>query len=74
MSYPAIFATQMAHYAFALQKSGATQAQMLSVLRKATGHSQGVVTAAVIASAPTDEDLVTRAVSAARYMLWQGVR
>ena len=74
VSYAAIFAAQIAHYAVALKLSGVTQAQMLSVLKAATGHSQGVVAAAVISSAATDEDLVVRAALAAKYMLWQGTR
>ena len=74
VSYPLIFATQMAHYCNALKHSGATHAQLLGVLKGATGHSQGVVAAAVISSSATDTDLLTRSAAAARYMLWQGTR
>lgn len=74
VSYPLIFATQMAHYCNALKHSGATHAQLLGVLKGATGHSQGVVAAAVISSSTTDADLLTRSAAAARYMLWQGTR
>ena len=46
----------------------------ISVLKGATGHSQGVVTAAVISSSKDDAALVANAAAGARYMLWQGAR
>ena len=46
----------------------------ISVLKGATGHSQGVVTAAVISSSKDDAALVANAAAGAKYMLWQGAR
>jgi fatty acid synthase subunit beta len=74
VSYPLVFITQIAHYAVALRRAGATQEQMVGVFKGMTGHSQGVVAAAVIASATSDVDLCTKASVAAKYMLWQGTR
>lgn len=74
VSYPLIYATQLAHYAVAIASAGVQQDQMVSVLKGATGHSQGVVTAAVIASSSDDATLVANAAAGAKYMLWQGAR
>lgn len=74
VSYPLIFATQIGHYCAMLDRAGTSHAKMLGAFKGATGHSQGVVAAAVISSAPTDAALVESAATAAKYMLWQGTR
>lgn len=74
VSYPLIFATQIVHYCAILDQSGISHEKMLSGLKAATGHSQGVVTAAVISSSATDTELIQRAALGAKYMLWQGTR
>lgn len=74
VSYPLVFACQLANYVVTLQRTGCAHADFIPTVKGATGHSQGVVAAAVVASAATDADLITRAALGAKYMLWQGTR
>ena len=72
MSYPLIFLSQMATYAWALDKQGVTQAN--HAYCAGASLSQGVV-AALITSVSADNDaLVRNTVLFARYMFWHGLR
>jgi len=72
VSYPLIFLAQMATYAWALDKQGATQAN--HAYCAGASLSQGVV-AALVASVSKDNDaLVRNTVLFARYMFWHGLR
>ena len=59
VSYPLVFVTQMAHYVGSLARLGLSQQEMRTLLDGSTGHSQGVVAAAVASLAADDEALVT---------------
>ena len=74
MSYPLIGLTQLAQYKNTLHKCGMNQAQMSQLVKGATGHSQGVVAAAAVASAIDDADLVQKAQDVAKYLFWHGTR
>jgi fatty acid synthase subunit beta len=74
VSYALIYTTQLTHYALALTTTGVSHAEMLSVLKSSSGHSQGVVAAVVISSSSSDEQLLARAAAGGKYMVWQGAR
>jgi len=59
VSYPLVFVTQMAHYVGSLTRLGISQQAMQTLLDGSTGHSQGVVAAAVVSLAADEEALVT---------------
>ncbi len=54
-SYPLVGLTQLGHYVSTLAKLGKTHEEM--VFKGATGHSQGVVSAVVLASSATTAEL-----------------
>eukprot|EP00741_Cyanophora_paradoxa_P008488 tig00001335_g8213.t1 len=74
VSYPLTFVTQMAHYYVALRLSRRQAREFLALFRGATGHSQGLVAAAVAAASPSEGELLARASAAARAMFWTGLR
>ena len=57
-----------------LQAMGTSQAEMGSVLRGATGHSQGVASAVVVSWAEDDGALLRKSVLVIRYLFWHGLR
>ncbi len=67
VSYPLIYACQLVNYVAMLQRTGLSHSELLPAVKGATGHSQGVVAAAVVASAASDEELLAKAALGARY-------
>lgn len=74
ISYPMILLTQLANWCEALDKLRLTPRDLCNFFQGATGHSQGVVAAVVVASSKTLQDYLKRSESAIRYMFWHGVR
>ena len=64
VSYPLVGLTQLAHYVATLAKLGKTHEEM--VFKGATGHSQGVASAVVLASSATTEELNANALKMVR--------
>lgn len=73
LSQPGIFVTQMAHLV-ALAERGFDPAVLTGHASVATGHSQGVMAALVVAEGHGLAPLATRVAEIATYFLWQGYR
>jgi malonyl CoA-acyl carrier protein transacylase len=63
-SYPLVGLTQLAHYVSTLAKLGKTHEEM--AFKGATGHSQGVASAVVLASSATTAELNANALKMVR--------
>ncbi|RHY21186.1 hypothetical protein DYB25_011162, partial [Aphanomyces astaci] len=74
VSYPLVFLTQVATYLAFVEANGWSHEAFLRRLRGATGHSQGVVAAVLLASATTSTELITLGLQYLRLMFWHGVR
>jgi enoyl reductase-like protein/3-oxoacyl-ACP reductase-like protein/acyl dehydratase len=74
VSMPLIGLTQLAHYYNTLCITGKTPGEMLALLKGATGHSQGIVSAVAIASSRTPEELIANCRKAAAALFWLGTR
>ena len=74
VSLPLIGLVQLAHYQVTCKTLGKTPGEVLERFSGTTGHSQGVVTAAAIASANTWEEFSQAAKSALTMLFWIGMR
>jgi fatty acid synthase subunit beta len=74
VSYPLIALTQITNYLVSLQCTGCSVSEMRALLKGAAGHSQGVVSALLIAWAADEADLVSKAGQIIRYLFWHGTR
>lgn len=74
VSQPAIFVSQMANYVLSL-KHGYNNADFFNNIKKAFGHSQGVMPAVVASMALGDEaKMAEKSRAAVTYLFWQGTR
>lgn len=74
VSLPLIGLCQLAHYTVTCRTLGKNPGEVLEHLRGATGHSQGIVTAAAIAAADTWESFDKYAKDALTILFWIGSR
>lgn len=74
VSYPLIGLTQLANYAATLDRLEATPGDFRGRLKGATGHSQGVASAVVVACSRNEEELVQNARDMVEYLFWHGTR
>ncbi|KAL3469377.1 acyl transferase domain-containing protein [Aspergillus californicus] len=74
VSLPLIGLVQLAHFAVTCKVLGREPGEILERFRGTTGHSQGIVTAAAIASATTWESFKKAAASALTMLFWIGLR
>ena len=74
VSLPLIGLVQLAHYQVACKAMGQTPGQLLDRLSGTTGHSQGIVTAAAIATADTWDSFAAAAKEAITILFWIGMR
>lgn len=74
VSYPLIGLTQLANYADTLDRLNVSPGDFRARLKGTTGHSQGVVSAVVIASSGTREEFVKRGCEMVEYLFWHGAR
>ena len=74
VSLPLIGLVQLAHYAIACQSLGLTPGEVAERLAGTTGHSQGIVTAALITTADSWESYEKAARQAITILFWIGCR
>jgi len=74
VSLPLIGLVQLAHYTVTCKALGRQPGDLLERIRGTTGHSQGVVTAAAIATATTWESFAQAARNALTMLFWIGLR
>lgn len=74
VSFPLIGLVQLAHYSVACRVLGITPGEFRELVSGTTGHSQGIVLAAVTAAADTWESFETIAVAALTTLFWIGSR
>ncbi|KAJ5722940.1 Fatty acid synthase subunit beta [Penicillium malachiteum] len=74
VSLPLIGLVQLAHYTVTCKVLGRQPGDLLERIRGTTGHSQGVVTAAAIATATTWESFAIAAKNALTMLFWIGLR
>lgn len=73
-SYALIALTQAANYVAFLEAAGVSHEKIFKHTSCAIGHSQGIVSAAIFASAGSTEEYVAHAMQFIRYMFWHGLR
>ncbi|GMF15412.1 unnamed protein product [Phytophthora lilii] len=71
---PLLMLTQCANYLSFLETNAVTHESMVKSSATAIGHSQGVVSAVLFSAAKTAQEFQEIAISAMRYMFWQGLR
>ena len=74
ISLPLIGLTQLVQYLIVCRISGLTPGELRSRIAGATGHSQGVVSAVVIAASTTFESFMTNVTKAVRWLFFCGLR
>ena len=74
ISVPLIGILTLARYALLCENLGTTPGELRSRFKGTTGHSQGIIVAAVIASADSWEDFLMFATDAITILFWIGVR
>ncbi|KAJ5537907.1 Fatty acid synthase subunit beta [Penicillium frequentans] len=74
VSLPLIGLVQLAHYTVTCKVLGRQPGDILERIRGTTGHSQGVVTAAAIATATSWESFAQAAKNALTMLFWIGLR
>ncbi|PYH92768.1 fatty acid synthase beta subunit [Aspergillus ellipticus CBS 707.79] len=74
VSLPLIGLVQLAHFVVTCKVLGKTPGEVLERFSGTTGHSQGVITAAAIASATTWESFEKAAKNALTMLFWIGLR
>ncbi|KAJ3389073.1 3-oxoacyl-[acyl-carrier-protein] synthase, partial [Entophlyctis sp. JEL0112] len=74
LSLPLIGLTQLLAYWVTLKICGITPAEMRSLIKGTTGHSQGIVSSVVIASSETEKDFVENTQKALSLLFWIGLR
>ncbi|WP_372366216.1 fatty acid synthase subunit beta domain-containing protein [Candidatus Uabimicrobium sp. HlEnr_7] len=73
ISQPLVLLTQMANY-LSLCIEGYDNESVDSWALGATGHSQGVIPAAIVAMGLSFDGIIEETVQATRYLVWQGIR
>ncbi|MCJ1351418.1 MAG: beta subunit of fatty acid synthetase [Icmadophila ericetorum] len=74
VSFPLIGLVQLAHYTVTCNAMGLSPGEVRDRFSGTTGHSQGIVTAAAIASADSWESFDRAAMSAIQVLFWVGAR
>ena len=74
VSFPLIGLTQLAHYAITSRVLGTHPGDIRGRVSGASGHSQGIVTAAAIAASEDWESFETQAKNALTVLFWIGIR
>lgn len=74
VSFPLIGLTQLTQYLVVCRTTGLTPAEMRSRLAGATGHSQGLVSAVVVAAATTVSTFVSESLKAMKWLFYCGYR
>ena len=74
VSLPLIGLVQLAHYTVTCKSMGVTPGEVREHIKGTTGHSQGIVAAAAIASADSWESFDTAATEALTILFWIGSR
>lgn len=74
VSFPLIGLTQLANYAAGVQCTGATVADFASLVRAATGHSQGLASAIAISRATDEASFLAAALDTVLFLQSMGCR
>lgn len=74
ISFPLIGLTQLVQYLAACSTSNVTPGEMRELLKGATGHSQGIISAAAIAASSTLEEFTKNASKALTWLFYCGLR
>nr|DAA05950.1 TPA_exp: fatty acid synthase beta subunit [Thermomyces lanuginosus] len=74
VSFPLIGLVQLAHYMITCKTLGREPGELLERFSGTTGHSQGIVVAAAIATARTWDEFATAAKRAVELLFWIGLR
>ncbi|MBE7440202.1 MAG: ACP S-malonyltransferase [Spirochaetales bacterium] len=74
VSIPMIQVTQLAHFEFLTSKSGYERKTLIGQARGATGHSQGLIPAALVSMAHNDSEYYEHVAQFVKYLLYLGVR
>ncbi|KAK9477444.1 acyl transferase domain-containing protein [Lipomyces japonicus] len=74
VSFPLIGVTQLTHYAATCKVLGKQPGELLHYLSGATGHSQGIITAAAISASTTWESFFDVASKTLQILFWIGSR
>ena len=74
VSMPLIGLTQLLQYAVSLKTMGLNPGDMAKLLKGASGHSQGVLPAVVVAGSTTWDEFVQKGATCLRMLFWMGLR
>lgn len=74
ISFPVIGITQLAQYLIAVRVSNLTPEAFRALVHGATGHSQGIVSAVVLAASTTFESFYENAAKASTWLFYAGLR
>lgn len=74
ISFPLIGLTQLVQYLVTTRVANLTPGEFRTIVHGATGHSQGVVSAIVLASSTSPASFLANAVKATRWLFFSGLR
>ncbi|KAJ3387995.1 3-oxoacyl-[acyl-carrier-protein] synthase [Lobulomyces angularis] len=74
ISLPLIAVTQLLNYNITCKALDFTPKEFRSYFAGTTGHSQGIVSSAVIAASSTEQDFLSNAIKAITLLFWLGLR
>lgn len=74
ISFPLIGLTQLAQYLIAVRVSNLTPEAFRALIHGATGHSQGIVSAVVLATSSSHESFLASSAKAAKWLFYSGLR
>ncbi|KAG2217921.1 hypothetical protein INT45_012584 [Circinella minor] len=74
VSFPLIGLTQLLHYYVMLKVLDRSPDDIRQLLAGSTGHSQGIISSAVISSSTTEEDFIRNTEKALGLLFWIGTR
>lgn len=74
ISFPLIGLTQLVQYIALVRVSNLTPESFRELVHGATGHSQGIVSAVVLAASSTPESFIANATKAATWLFYSGLR
>lgn len=74
ISFPLIGLTQLAQYLIAVRVSNLTPKAFRALVHGATGHSQGIVSAVVLAASTSSESFLANTAKAAKWLFYAGLR
>ncbi|KAG1096468.1 hypothetical protein G6F39_006700 [Rhizopus arrhizus] len=74
VSFPLIGLTQILHYYVMIRVLGWTPAKIRDLFEGTTGHSQGIISSAVISASSTEEEFIQNAEKALGLLFWIGTR